>query len=91
MLESDYPYTSGAKINDSYTWPWHCRYSPFKAIKVKVTDFENRGFSRSIVMTALSKQPVSVAIAANNKYIHSYLSGVIDANDCFELKPGTGV
>ena len=26
--------------------------------------------------------PVSVAIAANNKYIHSYASGVIDATDC---------
>ena len=32
---------------------------------------------------AIQQQPVSVAIAANNKYIHSYASGVIDAADCF--------
>ena len=35
-------------------------------------------------MTALSWQPVNVAIAANNKYIHSYHSGVIDALDCYD-------
>ena len=28
------------------------------------------------------KQPISMAIAANNKYIHSYKSGIIDAEDC---------
>ena len=27
-------------------------------------------------------QPVTIPIAANNKYIHSYASGVIDATDC---------
>ena len=32
---------------------------------------------------AVQKQPVSVAIAANNKYIHTYASGVIDADDCW--------
>ena len=32
---------------------------------------------------AVNKQPVAVAVAANNKYIHSYASGVIDATDCF--------
>ena len=31
---------------------------------------------------AVVKQPVSAAIAANNKYIHSYASGIIDASDC---------
>ena len=36
-------------------------------------------------MKALTQQPVSVAIAANNKYIHQYKSGVIDATDCSEL------
>ena len=30
----------------------------------------------------LQKQPVILAIAANNKYIHSYESGIIDAEDC---------
>ena len=28
------------------------------------------------------KQPFILGIAANNKYIHSYSSGVIDASDC---------
>ena len=31
---------------------------------------------------ALAQHPISVAVAANNKYIHSYASGVIDAIDC---------
>ena len=33
--------------------------------------------------TVVAQQPISVAVAANNKYIHSYASGVIDATDCF--------
>ena len=36
----------------------------------------------SKVKAAVHQQPVSVAIAANNKYIHSYASGIIDAADC---------
>ena len=31
---------------------------------------------------AIAQQPFVVPIAANNKYIHSYASGVIDADDC---------
>ena len=31
---------------------------------------------------AIKKQPQTIAIAANNKYIHSYASGIIDAEDC---------
>ena len=30
----------------------------------------------------VQKQPLVFAIAANNKYIHSYKSGIIDAEDC---------
>ena len=37
------------------------------------------------IKAGVQKQPVSAAIAANNKYIHSYASGVIDAADCFEF------
>ena len=33
----------------------------------------------------IAKQPVTIAIAANNKYIHSYKSGIIDAADCTEI------
>ena len=32
--------------------------------------------------TYLQKQPLAIAIAANNYYIHSYANGVIDATDC---------
>ena len=32
--------------------------------------------------TRIHKQPIVVAITANNKYIHSYASGIIDADDC---------
>ena len=43
-------------------------------------------------MCALKLQPVTVAIAVNSIYIHSYASGIIDASDCFtdageELNP----
>ena len=31
----------------------------------------------------VQRGPVVVAISANNKYIHSYANGVIDADDCF--------
>ena len=33
---------------------------------------------------AVAKQPINVAIAANSIYIHSYASGVIDADDCYD-------
>ena len=31
---------------------------------------------------AIVQNPLAAAIAANNKYIHQYKSGIIDANDC---------
>ena len=31
----------------------------------------------------VQQQPVAIAITANNVYIHSYQSGVIDALDCY--------
>ena len=34
------------------------------------------------MMAAVAHQPISAAIAANSVYIHSYASGVIDAEDC---------
>ena len=30
----------------------------------------------------LQSKPLAAAVAANNKYMHSYASGVIDATDC---------
>ena len=30
----------------------------------------------------IKQRPVIIAVAANNKYIHSYASGIIDAADC---------
>ena len=82
MLESAYPYTSGAKGDDSTD----CNYSESDATNVKVKYHNAYCENVSKIMKTLSKRPVSVAIAANNKYIHSYLGGVIDASDCFEYE-----
>ena len=35
-----------------------------------------------MLKASIKKQPLTIAIAANNKYIHSYASGIIDADDC---------
>ena len=35
------------------------------------------------VKADIIQQPFTIAIAANNKYIHSYKSGIIDAADCY--------
>ena len=32
----------------------------------------------------LKQQPVTICIAANNKYIHSYASGIIDTRRCLK-------
>ena len=34
------------------------------------------------MMAAIKKGPLAVAISANNKFIHSYKSGVIDSSEC---------
>ena len=36
------------------------------------------------IKSVLQRQPVIITIAANNKYIHSYRSGIIDKHDCIE-------
>ena len=35
------------------------------------------------IQVAIKQQPIIIAITANNKYIHSYASGIIDAADCY--------
>ena len=35
----------------------------------------------------LQSKPLAAAIAANNKYLHSYASGIIDATDCYDAHP----
>ena len=40
---------------------------------------------------AILQQPVSISIAANNKYIHSYEGGIIHAADCTTEKLYDGV
>ena len=32
----------------------------------------------------VSRQPVSVGIAVNSVYIHSYASGIVDSDDCYK-------
>ena len=76
MLETDYPFTSGAGDETK-----NCLYSASKAIDVNVK-YLGSGGGVSSNKSRVQKQPVSTGIAANNKYIHSYASGIIDANDC---------
>ena len=76
MLESEYPYTSAPKDAPSSD----CQYSDSKATNVKVKSLEF--IDQSQYKATLQKQPLILVIAANNKYIHSYKSGIIDAQDC---------
>ena len=79
MLESAYPYTSGATGDDSTD----CLYSASRATNVQVKGTGGLNYNKASQLKAfIYKQPVSIAVAANNKYIHSYASGVIDATDC---------
>ena len=82
MLETDYPYTSGASGDDST----HCQYDQSKATDVTITDWKlNDNMLDRDMKLAVAKQPLAVAVTANNKYIHSYASGVIDSQDCTAL------
>ena len=79
-LESVYPYTSGS--GDDST---ECLYSASEATNIKVKDigtFYNGSYEWDI-KAVVQYQPVVVGISANNRYIHSYASGIIDAGDCF--------
>ena len=73
MLESTYPFTSGATGDDTTD----CLYSESEATNVKVRSFgpvsgggNTYDFRVKLFKLNVSKQPLSVAIAANNKYIH---------------------
>ena len=80
MLASDYPYTSSTGDDSS-----DCLYSASKAIKVEVKSYETSWLpTEKKLKAAVSRQPVSVAIAVNSVYIHSYASGIIDAYDCYD-------
>ena len=81
MLEKDYPYTSAT--GDDSTG---CLALDSKSTNIKVKNFGTMDAihgTSSDFKARVHQQPVAVAIAANNKYIHSYQSGVIDAKDCF--------
>ena len=78
-LESVYPFTSGT--GDESTG---CLYSGSKATNIKILNVEIIGCENPSQMKArVQKQPFIVTIAANNKYIHSYSSGIIDVDDCY--------
>ena len=78
MLESEYPYTSGPKDPPSSD----CQYSVSKVTSVKVKSTELAELTVNSLKTVLLKQPLIIPVAANNKYIHSYKSGIIDSDDC---------
>ena len=79
MFESDYPYTSGAQGDDST----NCLYQHSKTTNVTVFDWKLAKLAYTHTIKAdLQKMPLAVAISANNIYIHSYTSGIIDGPDC---------
>ena len=79
MLEVKYPYTSGADGENSTD----CLYKASKATDVTVREWHYpNGFKEGYNKTIVAYQPIAAVVTANNKYIHSYASGVIDADDC---------
>ena len=84
MTESTYPYTAGDGTFDENP---DCLYSASKATDVKILAFSihenDADFNVGQMKGAIQSVPLMIAFAANNKYIHSYESGVIDARDCY--------
>ena len=85
MLERDYPFTSGATGENTFD----CLYSQTKSSQHNVIvnsigrpDLHEYVESIDSFKAAIKQQPLIIAIAANNKYIHSYKSGIIDSEDC---------
>ena len=82
MLESDYPYTSGDMGDDSN----NCLYSASKTTNVEVYDFHSNIHEEGHVVDQMKanvrRQPLAGALAVNNKYIHSYKSGIVEARYC---------
>ena len=79
-LEDVYPYTSGATGDDST----ECLYSVSKATNIKNGGNYEIDNDNIKIKTRIQQGPIATTITANNKYIHSYVSGVIDAEDCIE-------
>ena len=80
MLEGDYRYTSGGGDDSA-----DCLYSASKATDVIVEDWgKPNSYYEDDIKAAVAQQPLAVVLAANNAYIHSYASGVIDADDCYD-------
>ena len=75
-LESDYPYT--AKSHGVFG----CKAKEHPGT-VKVTSYTDvKRQSSSALKTALSQQPVSVAIEADKPVFHQYTGGVITGTTC---------
>ena len=82
MLETEYPYTSALKDKDSPSSD--CQYSVSKVTSVRVKSTELAELTVNSLKTVLLKQPLIIPVAANNKYIHSYKSGIVNAKDCLD-------
>ena len=82
MPESEYPYTSHDWDSKTDAPTTDCKYEASKATSVRVTNITYASHYLDGFKKALQKQPLIIAVAANNIYIHSYASGVIDASDC---------
>lgn len=74
VLESDYPYTSGAGLTGK------C-HGPKRDPAAKVGGFTDVS-SETALMAAVTKTPVSVAIEADKSIFQSYKQGVITGGSC---------
>jgi C1A family cysteine protease len=73
--ESDYPYTSGTGITGT------CKTTCSPAVTVTgFTDVPSK--DEAALKSAISKQPVSVAIEADKSAFQMYKSGVLDSTSC---------
>ena len=81
--EDDYPYS-----NDSYFFgitgacTANTSLGVVKTVDGYHNDYVDVGHTNSDIMSAIDRQPVSVAIDASSSVFTSYTSGVITSSDC---------
>ena len=76
MKESDYPYVSGTtKVHGD------CSYDESKGV-TEVSGFKQVSADVDSIKAAVERQPLSIAVMADNDAFRNYSSGVITADQC---------
>jgi xylem cysteine proteinase len=76
--EDDYPYTSGTTLKAGVCQEDSCEFVP----ESKVSGWTDLDSTDSAFVSALSQQPVSVAIEADQRAFQFYSSGILPASEC---------